>query len=128
MTTPSYIQAWEALVSEKLQKVDGMSHPCGHRALLNKEVYDHIRVTQGEHCAPLVKGTGGRRWILYHSTKGLVFLATKDGVTACYLSPPTESIRIITPDGNITECDWFTGLPFVSSSLSQSESMGGEGV
>ena len=81
-----------------------------------------------EYCKPLIKGTGGRQWTLYHSTNGLVWLATKYGQTDCYLTPPTESVGIKTPDDNFIEVNWLTGEPFVCPVCNLGHSPGGEGV
>ena len=132
MATQIEIQQWEILANIKFAEVPSnvpqLGPPGGHWAIISKEDHDRVISTIGEYCNPIIKGTGGRQWTLYHSTNGLVWLSTKFDKTNCYLSPPTESVGIKTSDDNFIEVNWLTGKPFVCPVCNLGGSPGGERV
>ena len=110
-------QEWERLANAKFAEppsnVPQLGPPGGHWAIVNKEDHDRVIANVGEYCNLVIKGTGGRNWILYHSTKGLVWIAFKDDKVRCYLIPPTVSVGINTSDNNFMEANWYTGELYV---------------
>ena len=126
IATPFDIQQWEdaaktAIENDNNRRPDdpvyiGSPHspPQCASATLRENHLQLVRQTRGSYREIYVTGAGGRTWIIYHSTNGIVFISLRGiyNEVTCYLSPPTNSLRIHHIDGTFSEVCWLTGHPF----------------